>query len=265
MLASELSLVGKIAVDGYSKEVSKSIDTTQGQMGTLIADLRRTCTSTSYTYLYAMEVLDELISESKKQSKNGTADAPGLELAARKWERLKEELEEEMLKPHATGTTFQRKRRIDVALAMSDLVQRQRRRIDPTADGENKKMIASTVSPKHALANTLDDAIAGFLTKSSLGNQIDKDTAESMLNYAYGGSTDRIGDLLIKHPSAVNSLLRNMFGSKRVRQLETRRKCARLVALAVIASERSARSSSQIDIAESDEDFLCQVSQRRVV
>jgi hypothetical protein len=56
MLSAELTLLGKIAVDGYSKQVSASIDTSKGQVGTLIADLRRTCTSTSYTYLYINEV-----------------------------------------------------------------------------------------------------------------------------------------------------------------------------------------------------------------
>ena len=56
MLASELAIAGKIAVDGFSEEVSASIDKNKGQMGSLVKDLRRTCTSTSYTYLYAMEV-----------------------------------------------------------------------------------------------------------------------------------------------------------------------------------------------------------------
>lgn len=56
MLGAELSLLGKIAVDGYSKQVSGSINTDMGRMGTLVADLRRTCSSTSYTYLYTNEV-----------------------------------------------------------------------------------------------------------------------------------------------------------------------------------------------------------------
>lgn len=69
-----------------------------------------------------------------------------------------------------------------------------------------------------------------------------------------------IGDLLIKHPLAITFLLRNMFGTKRIRQLETRQKCARLVALAAIASERVARAYGKISDATSDEDELCQVS-----
>jgi len=259
MLASELTIAGKIAVDGYSEEVSACVDKSKGQMGSLVADLRRTCTSTSYTYLYATEVINELIIRTR-QSMN-VVDKPALQRAIRKWQRLKEELEDEMLKPLATGTTFQKKRRIDVALTMSDLYQRQRRRIDPTSgyfDGEGNGS-TSSMSNKNELSNVLDNALVGLLTKTSLGVQIDKEVAESMLKYAYGGSTDRIGDLLIEHPSAITSLLRNMFGSQRIRQLETRQKCARLVALAVMASERMAISRYHASAIVSDEDELCQI------
>ena len=58
-------------------------------------------------------------------------ESSSLNRAMRKWERLREELEDEMLTPIKTGTSFQRKRRIDVALTMSDLFQRERRRMDP--------------------------------------------------------------------------------------------------------------------------------------
>ena len=60
MLSAELSLLGKIAVDGYSKQVTEAIDASKGRLGTLIADLRRTCSSTSYTYLYTNEVSSHL-------------------------------------------------------------------------------------------------------------------------------------------------------------------------------------------------------------
>ncbi|KAL7466366.1 hypothetical protein ACHAXS_006667 [Conticribra weissflogii] len=261
MLASELTIAGKVAVDGYSEEVSACVDKSKGQLGSLVADLRRTCASTSYTYLYATEVLNELITRTRKSMDNGGVDKPALQRARLKWQRLKEELEDEMLKPLATGTTFQKKRRIDVALTMSDLYQRQRRRIDPTSGHANGEGNGSTsaLSNKNELANVLDTALVGLLTKTSLGAQIDKETAESMLKFAYGGSTDRIGDLLIEHPSAIIALLRNMFGSQRIRQLETRQKCARLAALAVMASERMAVSCDGVSVIVSDEDELCQI------
>ena len=92
-----------------------------------------------------------------------------------------------MLKTQITGTTFQRKRRIDVVLAMGDLVQRQRRRMIPSKSS-NASMI--TNSSNTSLANILDSSIANFLTKCSLGNPIDKESVESIFKYAYSGSTD---------------------------------------------------------------------------
>ncbi|KAL7449091.1 hypothetical protein ACHAWC_001186, partial [Mediolabrus comicus] len=261
LLRSELSVVGKLAISGYDSYTKTSTTSQEensneasGQIEKLTADLRRTCTATSYTYLYAMLVLQELINGSKKSSDES------LQKACKKWERLKEELEEEMMKPVKTGTTFQRKRRIDVALAMSDLVQRQRRRIDPTSDdGDNNHVpVPSNIASKNTLANSLDESIVVMLTKSSLGNQVDKTMAENILKFAYGGSTDRIGDLLIKHPFTIKTLLQNLFGTKRIRQLETRLKCARLIALAVTASERAARSQNA-STTVSNEDSLSEV------
>jgi hypothetical protein len=111
-----------------------------------------------------------------------------LNQAAKKWKRLQEELEDEMLGVQS-GTTFQRKRRVDVTLAMGDLVQRQRRRINPS-EPENEHHSGSNCSSKVTLANNLDSAMAAFLTKCSLGNPIDKDSVENIMKYAYGGSTD---------------------------------------------------------------------------
>ena len=277
MLQSELAIAAQIAVDGYTKEVMDSMESTNSRsmdgnlMGGLIADLRRTCTSTSYTYLYAMEVLQELIMKSRKllsPSGDGSTHNPeSLKRAIRKWERLREELEDEMLKPLKTGTTFQRKRRVDVALTMSDLFQRKRRRVDPRLRVENGNENGATDSfgnnnNSNNLADMLDSALCQLLTKNSLGSQVDKEIAENILKYAYGGSTDRIGDLLIKHPTAITALLQNLFGKKRIRQLEARLKCARLVALAVTASERHAKLEMSADqaagIIMSNEDALSQ-------
>ena len=256
LLRSELSVVGKLAVAGYDgySATGTPRGISSGQIETLTSELRRTCTTTSYTYLYAMVVLQELIKDAKKSNDES------LQKACQKWERLREELEEEMMKPVSTGTTFQRKRRIDVALAMSDLVQRQRRRIDPTSDDANNHLpVPSSIASKNNLADALDSAIVTMLTKTSLGNQVDKDMAEHILKFAYGGSTERIGDLLIKHPFTITTLLRNLFGTKRIRQLETRLKCARLIALAVTASERAARSQKEGTISVSNEDALSQI------
>ena len=50
MLASELTVVGKIAVSAC-----RDTDTSIG-LDELVGDLRRTCTATAYTYIYAIEV-----------------------------------------------------------------------------------------------------------------------------------------------------------------------------------------------------------------
>ena len=268
MLQSELGIAGKVAVDGYTKEVSDSTvngnsdnGTSQSPMKSLIADLRRTCTSTSFTYLYAMEVLRELLSKSNKLLSDKTKHPESFQAAIRKWERLSEEIEDEMLKPQKSGTSFQRKRRIDVAITMSDLFQRKRRRVDPRVTTGMSQQLnnGSAISSKDDLMNTLDDDISQLLTKNSLGIQIDKEVVDNVLKFAYGGSTDEIGNLLIKHPMAVSALLGNLFGpSNRIRQLDTRLKCSRLVALAVTASERKAGQSSSRE-SQLNEDAISQV------
>lgn len=146
-----------------------------------------------------------------------------------------------------------------MALAISDLVQRQRRRIYPTSDDANDHFsVSSNAASKNSLANALDSSIVALITKSSLGHQVDKDTTENVLKFAYGGSTERIGELLIRHPFTIKTLLHNLFGTKRIRQLETRLKCARLIALAVTASERDVRSQKE-DVIVSNEDSLSQI------
>ena len=50
MLQSEVSVVGKTAISA-----SNDVDTSIG-LEELVNDLRRTCTATSYTYLYSIEV-----------------------------------------------------------------------------------------------------------------------------------------------------------------------------------------------------------------
>ena len=132
-----------------------------------------------------------MITQAETRASNNDKDANAFKQAAQKWRRLQEELEDEMLKSQTTGTTFQRKRRVDVTLAMSDLIQRQRRRINPSVDASSEHTNGGNGNSKRALADNLDSSIASFLTKCSLGNPIDKETVESIFKFAYGGSTDR--------------------------------------------------------------------------
>lgn len=135
-------------------------------------------------------MLHNLISQAETYATNDKINSAALKQAAKKWMRLQEELEDEMLKAQSTGTTFQRKRRVDVTLAMGDLVQRQRRRLNPTEHTTQSGAANGNGTSKAALANNLDSDIASFLTKCSLGNSIDKESVENIFKYAYGGSTD---------------------------------------------------------------------------
>lgn len=144
--------------------------------------------NTRITFTFFPKLLHELISQAEAQSSRGS-DSSALKQAAKKWRRLQEELEDEMLKAQTTGTTFQKKRRVDVTLSMNELVQRQRRRLNPNEIVSGSALNGND-SSKTALENSLDSSIASFLTKCSLGNPVDKESVECIFRYAYGGSTD---------------------------------------------------------------------------
>ena len=55
MLSSELACIGKIAVSACNE------NDTSISLEELVADLRRTCTSTAYTYIYTLEVSLEIV------------------------------------------------------------------------------------------------------------------------------------------------------------------------------------------------------------
>lgn len=223
MLASEITVVGKMAFGA-----SSDIDTTMG-MTELVEDLKRTCTSTSYTYLYAMEVLRYLVEQAKKSS-----ECRQMNDAIRKWERLKEELENAMIDPSVVATTagsssLFRKRRLDVALTISELQQHQRRRLDPTVSNREQR-------DNYRHQNSLETALLNLLRKSATGTLPEDSTLEQLLS---GCDESEVGKLLISHPLAMKTLLGYLFkpGSARVSSLLTRAKCAHLVALAVMAAE----------------------------
>ena len=223
MLASEITVVGKMAFGA-----SSDLDTTMG-MTELVDDLKRTCTSTSYTYLYSMEVLRYLVEQAKKSS-----ESRQMNTAIRKWERLKEDLENAMIDPSIAAATagsssLYRKRRLDVALTISELQQHQRRRLDPAASNEEQ-----LDNDRHQ--NSLETALLNLLKKSAAGALPEDSALEQLLS---GCDKSEVGKLLISYPLAMKTLLGYLFkpGSARVSSLLTRAKCAHLVALAVMAAE----------------------------
>ena len=133
MLQSELSVIGKLAVSAGS-DVITSIG-----VDDLVNDLRRACTSTSYTYLYSLEVLKAL----EEKTPNLADASTHVRRAFRKWEFLKEDLESTMADPTASAaiagsSPIFRKRRLDVALTMSELPETATK-IDPSRGRRQSK------------------------------------------------------------------------------------------------------------------------------
>ena len=95
-----------------------------------------------------------------------------------------------------------------------------------------------------------------MLKRQSLGMPVDASLADQLLHNPYEMGSDedegrrRVGRLLAKHPMAITALLRTLFqpggstsGSSSASRssstsLELKMKCAKLIALAVLASER---------------------------
>ena len=235
MLTSELEYLGMVGIAGADGE--EADDETPESFEGVVSDLRRTCTSTSYTYYYTREVLRVLTARAKAaaEAKDG-AEAAAIAKAMRRWARLSEELETAMVLPDestSAGTSTNaiiRKRRLDIALTTSELHQRQRRRMVPNS---------SAVAPKKSvMRDNLDSAVEKLIRKYSMGVVIDNETAEALLRASYGSEKQIIGDVLNAHPVALSALLAYLFkpGRLRVRSLELRHKCAKLLALSSYSS-----------------------------
>ncbi|KAI2503862.1 TH1 protein [Fragilaria crotonensis] len=201
----------------------------------LVEDLRRSCTSTSYTYLYAVEFLRHLVQKAEDQA---TTD-PSLSRAIRKWTRLREELENAMVDPTvsaktAGASTLYRKRRRDVALTISELTQRQRRRLRPGID-ENRTL-------RDEERDALESALSNLLLRHAEGKMFDDHLLDQLL--VHGRNPKQLGRLMNSHPLAIKALLGHLFlpGALRTGSLSSRAKCARLIALAVLAAEAATKT-----------------------
>lgn len=185
----------------------------------------------------------------------------------RKWERLLEVLQGDMIDPStSTGSTpLFRKRRLDVACTISDLHQRQRRRFYPNKVGNENG--APTPTETSFANNDINDdrrkeiesAISTFLRKYCIGTQIDGSLLDKMLpKEENDNEVTFIGNLLVNYPIAIEALLGYLYKpGQRVGLMELRNKCARLTALAVLAAEtQSLEEARKIDpkISESEID-----------
>jgi hypothetical protein len=244
MLASEVAVIGKISISAcHDNDTSISLNE-------LVRDLKRTCTSTAYTFMYAYEVLSFLVKKAKSDcSEMSETDRWLYARVIRKWERLLEVLQNTMIDPTSSNgsTPLFRKRRLDVALTMSELHQRQRRRLLPTGDenGDNQELVDESdgMGFGQERRSEIETALISFLRRYCLGTQLSDDVLDKMLLSGLGGDPiNFIGNLLIQYPTSIEALLGYMYkpGNQRVKSETTRNKCARLAAMAVVAAEKSA-------------------------
>mmetsp|Transcript_4375 Transcript_4375/g.9024 ORF Transcript_4375/g.9024 Transcript_4375/m.9024 type:complete len:914 (+) Transcript_4375:48-2789(+) len=218
MLQSELTAIGRLSVSAGS---DMSIGFTE-----LMQDLERACTSTSYTYLYSLEMIRALI-----DSVDVSTVSSRFQRAVRKWEVLAQILEETLVDPNSIGPSSAplfRKRRLDVALTISELHQRQGKK--PKTNGKT---------------SVYEKALLAFLRKHASGIQVADSLLDPLLPTGLDLSASQdVGRLMIEHPLAIRALLGHLYkpGQTRVTNPVTKNKCARLVAFSVLAAEEKTRT-----------------------
>jgi negative elongation factor C/D len=217
------NLVGSLSSEAYS-----SMD-----LDEIVEDLKRMCTSASFTFLYAVELLRTLVEKAKKQV--ASDDGRRLNAAIRKWQRLLEEFENAMSIGSSGSSTMLRKRRLDTSLLISELHQHQRRRHKPSPEDDN-----GHVDDRDESRDSLESALEDLLKRYSRGLPLDDRVLNKLLTTdgSDDPSTDA-GKLMIEHPLSIQALLGQLFkpGSSRAGSMVTRSKCARLVAMAVLATD----------------------------
>lgn len=115
---------------------------------------------------------------------------------------------------------------------MSELHQRQRRRHKPPADGDDVERDESR--------DTLESALEDLLKRYSRGLPLDERVLNKLLpEDGTDETSNTTGKLMVEHPLSIQALLGQLFkpGSSRASSMTTRNKCARLVALAVLATD----------------------------
>jgi hypothetical protein len=200
--------------------------------------------------MYAIEVLSFLVHKAKDDSSEMSENDRFLYARViRKWERLLEVFQGTMMDPSSSSasTPLFRKRRLDVALTISELHQRQRRCIFPGNEGAAGEMPPRAESDGIKMnmerRDEIETALLNFLRRYCLGTQLDDTLLDKLLPNSNGGDPENfIGNLLTEYPISIEALLGYIFkpGHQRVRSVVTRNKCARLAAMATLAAEKMA-------------------------
>ena len=261
MLASELGLLGKLAVNGGKASADELNGVNSAE--TIVNDLKRQSTTTAYTYIYVMELLDELISKSKAKAsvsalKGKGPQALGLARATHKWERLREDIMEHMIKPLedsgavSSFNPLSRKRRADLALTASEIYQRQRRRVR-ISNSAGKDGVGNGGSKSDQLGYSVESGVIEALKKYSRNTTIDEALLDQLLYNPYTDKSmspeqiqDKLGGLLYNHVLATEYLLRSLFLKKsRSKSDEMRMKCSKLISMSVLSAQKALESRAR--------------------
>jgi hypothetical protein len=255
MLISELCLIGKLSVNqGKVSDRSDGADVEDDSVEIMIHSLTKQSTSTGYTFVYVMEMLDELISRAKAKIKTiDEAQARGLIRAILKWQRIREEIQRDMIKPSSADfNPLTKKRRADIAVISSDLYQHQRRKLRLSNS-------LSANETTEGIKYSIDTGIVTMLKKFSMGTNLDEDLLNQILynpnknqNLSEYENNLLLGERLYNQPLVMEYLLKSLFvPSCRVKTTEMKMKCSKLVAMASLAVERDVRA---INLNESNRD-----------
>jgi hypothetical protein len=253
MLISELSLIGKISVNqGKMSDNTDGADMEDDNVETIVHSLKKQSTSTGYTFIYVMEMLDELIRRAKTKMKSiDEAEAKGLTSAIQKWQRIREEVQRDMIKPSMVDLNpLTKKRRADIAVISSDLYQNQRRKLRLS-----NSLSASETS--EGIKYSIDTGIVNMLKKFCMGTNLDEDLLNQLLynpnknpNLSEVENIVLIGEKLYSQPLVLEYLLKSLFvPSCRVKTNEMKMKCSKLIAMATLAAQRDVKmiSSNEYD------------------
>ncbi len=180
----------------------------------------------------------------------------GLQRAVRKWDRLKEDLEEAMLMlSNGNCSSMARKRRINLALTVSELHQRQRRRFEPAAASSVKVQLGDA-DKKDKWKDIIDSSVLNLIKRHCAGmpfdllmlNKLIKPVNDDLISSEQHGTY--VGQCLISHPTAIDAILSTLYksGGTVVKSQDLKEKCAALLAHAVLAARKDVCLSSAAKI-----------------
>ena len=126
---------------------------------------------------------------------------------------------------------------MDISLVVNELQQKQRRR---TGNNNSPSSSSASTSLSTRISNqSLDSGIIAIMRRHSMGTGIDEYVLDQLLRSS-NDNFEQIGQSLIDHQLAINALMHALYvhSGGKMHSIGIKRKCAKLVAMAVIAAEK---------------------------